>query len=153
MFNLANAAMPAAQNTTRPSTMMALRVRPKLRMLLTKVLHLLSHCDRRRRGRSSKHDPSSAHLGRALPVRPSPRRRRCHALTRDRVGELVAEEDRTGGGDLFSQAEAGEDLDPSVLLEAGFHRAPFEPALVGGDPYGHRAVALAHDGFRWRGDR
>src|SRR5580704_17923026 len=96
-------------------------------MLLTKVARLFSKCGRR--GEFPKDDVFSANRGYALCSRPGERcGTRGHALSRDRVGEFVAQKDRDGRGDLLSQAEAGDDLTPSVLLRAGLHGAPFETA-------------------------
>src|SRR6516162_6037702 len=125
MLSFENATMPAAQNTSTPRTMIALRVRPNTRRDLIK---------RDRRAYSTFPD--------------TPRRSTCVAQQ-----QLVAQKHRTLGDDSFARLKALHDLHPAILPEAGRHGALDEMALVVRDPYCHRAVTLARHAVGGHGQR
>src|SRR5271166_2146325 len=112
MLSLVNATIPAAQNTTRPSTMIALRVRPKTRSDLIKGLPVFVDL---------AHDRAS--LGVA-------------------EQELVAQEHRAVGDHGFAWLQAIEDLHPALLAYASAHDALYEMPAVAGGPHCHRAVTF-----------
>src|SRR5258707_10685013 len=70
---------------------------------------------------------------------------------RDREG--VAQENGAFGGDQVSGLDAFEDLVVAVARQADLDGALGEAAAVGGDPDGHRAVALTNDAIQRNGGR
>src|ERR1700761_5022228 len=118
MLSLVNATIPAAQNTISPSTMIALRVRPKTRRdLITWRAY--------RSGRAGR-SPSA----------------------RIAQQQLVAEEDCAVGHHRLARGEPIQDLHPIVLPDAGGLGPLEIMPVVAGHPHRHRAVALPGNTFR-----
>src|SRR6516225_4624332 len=126
MLSFENATMPAAQNTSTPRTMIALRVRP-----------------------NTRRDLIMRHL--AVPIQTFPGAPR--RSTRVAQQQLVAQKHRALGDDSFARLKALQDLHKAILPEAGRDGALDEMAPVGRDPYCHRAVALARHAVGRHGQR
>src|SRR6202048_1442078 len=106
---------PAAQNTTTPSTMIALRVRPNSSKDFT----------------TDTPQPSRHHMQWRSPL-----------SSRD---ELIAQEDSAVAHDDFVWLQAIKNLSPAILLKADFDGSPQETVPVPGHPNGHRSVTLPND--------
>src|SRR5580658_8004987 len=108
MLSFENATSPAAQNTTRPSTMIALRVRPNTRIDLITRPH-----------DAFLDDPTAD--GSA---------RRSHQ-------KHVAQENGAVGDDGLTGLQPVQDLVPVILLQAKPHGPLDEMAMIAGDPDRH----------------
>src|ERR1700678_1052521 len=112
MLSFENATSPAAQNTTRPSTMIALRVKPNTRIDLITRPH------------------------RKLLEKPVP-----DGSARRSQQKYVAQENCAVGDDGFTWLQPLQDLIPAILLQAYLDSPLHKMASIARDPHGHGPVA------------